>query len=224
MTLSGGSVQTTGAQTYNEIMTLGADTTLTSLSGGGITFGRTLDGAYSLIVNTSGATTFAGLVGGRIPLRSVTTDAPGTVVLSGGGIKTTGAQTLNELIDIQTFKFALPIASASPSSTAADTRSPANIAISNNDRRAEQYPIGALQVVNLNASPDAQSTTTTAVRQISEAVVDQAVNQIATTGKSTLMTHLVVVEGGVRISEGVALSTAGGRPANPPKKKESNPQ
>jgi hypothetical protein len=220
----GGLVQTTGAQTYNEIMTLGADTTLTSLSGGDVTFGSTLDGAYKLIVNTSGATTFAGSVGGRTPLSSVTTDAPGTVILTGGAINTTGAQTLNELVDIQTFKFVLSSSNSSSGTADVGAASSPNMVISNNETKAEQYPIGELQVVNLMSSSNSQSTDSTAVRQISEAVVEKAVSQIATAGKSTLLTHLVVVEGGVRLGKGVAFSTVQGRPANPPKKKEGNQQ
>ena len=78
--------------------------------------------------------------------------------------------------------------------------------------------------VAIMSSSNSQSTDSTAVRQISEAVVEKAVSQIATAGKSTLLTHLVVVEGGVRLGKGVAFSTVQGRPANPPKKKEGNQQ
>lgn len=94
--------------------------------------------------------------------------------------------------------------------------------VSNNDTKAEQYPIGELQLVNLMSSSDSQSTDSTVVQKISEAVVDQAVSQIATTGKATLVTHLVVVEGGVRIGDGVAFSTVDGRPANPSKNRKSD--
>jgi len=98
--LNGGSVKTTGAQTYNENVTLGGDDTLTSTGNGAIDFAGTLDGAHNLTVNTGGATTFGGVVGGGTALTSVTTDAPGTVAINGGAVTTTGAQTFNELVAI----------------------------------------------------------------------------------------------------------------------------
>src|SRR5262249_35923893 len=52
--LNGGSVRTTGAQTYNDPVTLGGATTLTSTGGGSIAFTSTVDGAVSLAVNTAG--------------------------------------------------------------------------------------------------------------------------------------------------------------------------
>ncbi len=92
--LNGGPVTTTGAQTYNDAVTLGAGTTLTSTASGNITLGSTVDGAQSLAVNTAGATTFGGIVGGTTPLASVTTDQPGTVTVASA--TTTGAQTYSE--------------------------------------------------------------------------------------------------------------------------------
>jgi len=98
--INGGVVNTTGAQSYGEAATLGANTTLTSTAAGNITFGGTLDGAYTLTVNTAGITTFNGEVGGTAALTSITTDAPGSVSMSGGRIKTTGAQTYNDAINL----------------------------------------------------------------------------------------------------------------------------
>ena len=92
--VNGGSVTTTGAQTYNDAVTLGADTTLTSTGAGTITLGSTVNGAQSLSVNTAGATTLAGPIGGGTPLTSVTTDQPGTVTV--GSVTTTGAQSYQE--------------------------------------------------------------------------------------------------------------------------------
>ena len=91
--LNGGSVTTTGAQTYNDAITLGADTTLTSTGAGAITLSSTVNGAQSLSVNTAGATTLAP-IGGSTPLTSVTTDQPGTVTV--GSVTTTGAQSYQE--------------------------------------------------------------------------------------------------------------------------------
>ncbi len=93
--INGGAVTTTGAQTYNDPVTLGAAvTTLTSTGAGAITFGNTVNGASALTVNTAGATTFGGAVSGTTPLASLTTDAGGTVSLL--GVTTTGAQTYND--------------------------------------------------------------------------------------------------------------------------------
>jgi hypothetical protein len=79
---------------------LGAATTLTSTGAGAITFGGTLNGAHTLAVNTSGVTTFAGAVGGTTALTSLTTDAGGSVVINGGLIKTTAAQTFNDPLSV----------------------------------------------------------------------------------------------------------------------------
>ncbi len=87
-----GNVTTTGNQTYNDGARIKADATFTSNGNGDITFGQTLDGGNALTVNTGGATTFAGLVGSITPLTSVTTDAGGTTVFSGGGVATSDFQ------------------------------------------------------------------------------------------------------------------------------------
>ncbi len=98
--INGGVVNTTGAQSYGEAVTLGANTILTSSAAGNITFGGTLNGAYTLAVNTAGITALNGEVGGTAPLTSLTTDAPGSVSMGGGLIKTTGAQTYNDAIQL----------------------------------------------------------------------------------------------------------------------------
>ena len=51
--INGGGVSTSGAQSYNDAVTLGADTTLTSTGAGAITFAATLDGAHSLSTSTT---------------------------------------------------------------------------------------------------------------------------------------------------------------------------
>jgi len=96
--LNGGTVTTTGAQTYNDAVTLGAATTLTSTGSGNITLGSTVNGAQTLAVNTAGTTTFAGAVGGTTPLTSLTTNAGGTTAINGGSVTTTGPQTYGDAV------------------------------------------------------------------------------------------------------------------------------
>ncbi|MDO8331911.1 MAG: hypothetical protein Q7T36_15710, partial [Fluviicoccus sp.] len=97
--LNGGAVTTTAGQTYNSPVVLGADTTLTGVD---VNFGSTVksDGTNrSLTVIDSGTTTFGGVVGSAVAgekLASVTTDLPGTTVIAGGSVTTTGAQTYND--------------------------------------------------------------------------------------------------------------------------------
>lgn len=86
--LNGGSVTTSGAQTYNGAVLLGADTMLAS-TGGNIGFGSTVNGGYALAVNTAGNKTF----GGAVALTSLNTAAGGTTRLNGDTVMTTGEQT-----------------------------------------------------------------------------------------------------------------------------------
>jgi hypothetical protein len=72
---------------------LAADLTLSSGSGD-VTFSDTLNGAFGLTVNSTGATIFGGVVGGVSALTSLTTDTGGTV--SAVNVTTTGAQTYGE--------------------------------------------------------------------------------------------------------------------------------
>src|SRR5262249_57026568 len=57
--LNGGSVTTTGAQSYNDTVTLGANTTLTSTDFSDISFASTVNVAFSLTV-TAGTGTLRG--------------------------------------------------------------------------------------------------------------------------------------------------------------------
>ncbi|QCN98175.1 filamentous hemagglutinin N-terminal domain-containing protein (plasmid) [Azospirillum argentinense] len=108
------SVTTTGAQTYNDAVTLdgiyntgsgaftaNAATTLagaTTVNGGAVLFAGTVDGAYALAVNSKAATQFTGTVGGTTALASLTTDAGGTSSLR--NVTTTGAQTYNDAVTL----------------------------------------------------------------------------------------------------------------------------
>ncbi|MFL6567032.1 MAG: hypothetical protein ACJ8G5_18995, partial [Burkholderiales bacterium] len=81
---------------------LGSNTTV-SAGSGDVTFSSTLNGAFDLAVNTSGATKFMGDVGGVAALKSVTTDAPGTTTFGANVIiTTTGVQTYNDPISAST--------------------------------------------------------------------------------------------------------------------------
>ncbi|HEX3881015.1 MAG TPA: filamentous hemagglutinin N-terminal domain-containing protein, partial [Stellaceae bacterium] len=102
--LNGGTVHTTGAQTYSDAVMLGATTTLTSdISSSltsAVTLASTVDGPFALTVNTSGQTEFDGAIGAINPLASLTTDAGGRTNLAAGTVKTTGAQTYNDSTDL----------------------------------------------------------------------------------------------------------------------------
>ena len=100
--LDGGGVRTTGDQTYQDAVTLGADATLTGVN---VTFGRTLDdggvaGNANLTVNASGVTTFGQAVGGLQALTSLTTDAGGSTQLDGGLVRTTGDQRYQDAVTL----------------------------------------------------------------------------------------------------------------------------
>ncbi len=99
------SVKTIGGQQYGndpaiDQVTLGTTTVLTSTAGGDITFASLLDGGRDLAVNTSGITSFLGVVGGNNRLRSLTTDAPGTTRINGGAVTTTGDQTYHDAVTL----------------------------------------------------------------------------------------------------------------------------
>jgi len=86
------SVQTSGSQTYNAAVQLKSDTVLVSTDGGNLTFNATVDGHYALETDTAGNAVFNGLIGGAVPLTSLTTDAaaPGghaqfNMTAAGGG-------------------------------------------------------------------------------------------------------------------------------------------
>lgn len=100
--VNGGAVTTTGAQTYNDAVTLGAATTFTSTASGNVTFNSTLNSAganRAVTVNTAGTTTFGAAVGGVLALASLTTDAAGTTAINGGSVRTAGAQTYNDAVN-----------------------------------------------------------------------------------------------------------------------------
>ncbi|SNS97476.1 MULTISPECIES: filamentous hemagglutinin N-terminal domain-containing protein [unclassified Azospirillum] len=106
------SVTTTGAQTYGDAVTLNgnyassnaaitvngdatlAGTTSINAGSGNVGFGGMVNGGYALTVNSSGATSFTGVVGGTTALTSLTTDKGGSLTLA--AVTTTGAQTYGD--------------------------------------------------------------------------------------------------------------------------------
>jgi filamentous hemagglutinin family protein len=98
------SISTTGAQTFNDAVTLDGlyntngntftvESTATlggssTINAGAISFKSTLDGTFGLVANSQTTTSFNGVVGGTTALASLTTDAGGTTTV--GNVTTTG--------------------------------------------------------------------------------------------------------------------------------------
>ena len=105
-TTIGGDVSTTGAQTYNDAVTMASDVILASHGGGSIDLNNAGNGAYHLVVNTAGVATFGGAVGAVVGLAGLTTSSgsfsaaalniggPLAVTTSAGGITQHGAFTV----------------------------------------------------------------------------------------------------------------------------------
>jgi len=95
---------TSGAQTWNSAITLGASPTFSSTGSSGITFGNTINGAQTItIANNSGTTTFNGIVGGSTPLTSLVIIGTSNSTVFGSsntGVTTTGAQTYNSSLTL----------------------------------------------------------------------------------------------------------------------------
>lgn len=90
--INGGSVTMTNfAFRINNPVVLGADTVFTvSQVNSQSRFTDTVDGAFSLTINSPGEFEFRDAVGATTPLTSVTTDAGGTLLLNGGTIALAG--------------------------------------------------------------------------------------------------------------------------------------
>ncbi|MBL8757284.1 MAG: hypothetical protein JNK35_02500, partial [Phycisphaerae bacterium] len=71
-----------GGITFSGAVTLGAASTVNPGAGPAL-FGGAVNGAFALQVNSAGATTFNAPVGASVPLASFTSDAPGTLLVSG---------------------------------------------------------------------------------------------------------------------------------------------
>jgi len=89
LTVSGnGHITTTGAQTYNDAITLNDDTVMDA-GAGTIVFNSTIDGAADLVTTSSGTIMFRDDVGGGTALTSLTTNGGGTTQFGGNGAVTT---------------------------------------------------------------------------------------------------------------------------------------
>src|SRR5690606_8408348 len=107
-----GDITTSGHQIYNDAVTLGADTALTSGGGGNIAFASTLDGRHHLTINSSGTTTFGGVVGSTDALASLTTNAAGSTTIAGGAITTIGDQHFADAVVIDSSTHATALSGA----------------------------------------------------------------------------------------------------------------
>lgn len=98
ITVNGGTISTSGLQSYSGAITLATGSeTFTSTGGGNITFAA-IDGAFGLTVNTSGTTTFGGTVGTTIT--TLTTDAGGGTSINVAGVTTTGNINFNDPVTL----------------------------------------------------------------------------------------------------------------------------
>lgn len=96
----GGAVTTSGLQNYDGAVLLTNSVTLASTGNAAISLDSTVNGAFALVVNTTGVTTFGGVVGGLSPLSSLTTNAGGTTAINGGTVTTSGAQSYNDAVTL----------------------------------------------------------------------------------------------------------------------------
>ena len=95
VTINTSSITTTGSQTYIGATTLASDTTLT---GQGITFDGTVDGAHALIANAgSGTLSFEDAVGAVTPLTQLTASAN---TIDVGSVTTAGSQSYDALVNL----------------------------------------------------------------------------------------------------------------------------
>ena len=72
--IDGGSVVTSGTQTYGNAVLLGSAAALNAGTGN-IVFSRTIDGPHALAATTTGNATFSGVIGGIDPLHRLEVDA-----------------------------------------------------------------------------------------------------------------------------------------------------
>jgi filamentous hemagglutinin family protein len=94
-------VTTTGAQTYQGPVELGAAITLTTTSGA-VDFASNINGNSALSINSGGLVTFGSAVGGTARLASLTVTGVGSpaIDINGTAIATTGNQTYNSAVSL----------------------------------------------------------------------------------------------------------------------------
>ena len=89
------------ALTFSNPVTLTANSTLAT-GAGAILFDGTVNGAFNLIANSSSDTTFSGIVGGTVALKSISANAGGTTYINTSAITTTGNQSYNDAVTLST--------------------------------------------------------------------------------------------------------------------------
>ena len=100
--LDGGSVMTTGGQTYSGAVTLGANTVLSD-SGSGITFAGTVGSdapATPRSLTVSGDVSFGGAVGSSDPLNALTVTGTTSFGANAGSVTTSGAQSYGGAVTV----------------------------------------------------------------------------------------------------------------------------
>ena len=98
--LDGGSVNSLAGQTYGDAVVLGAPTILTDKGGADLTFKQTVDGVFTLALNTQGNNIFGGAVGAANALVSLTTDPGGSTRIDGGSVTTSAEQTYGDAVTL----------------------------------------------------------------------------------------------------------------------------
>jgi fibronectin-binding autotransporter adhesin len=96
----GGNITTAAAQTFNNAVNLTTGITLLSTGNNSISLNNTVNGAQSLLINTTGNITFGNTVGNSTALTSLTTNASSSTAINGGAITTSGLQSYGSLITL----------------------------------------------------------------------------------------------------------------------------
>ncbi len=100
LNLSGTTMETSGDQTYNNPITLSADSDFIS-TGGALDFASTIDGDFNLVTNSNTVTTFAGNIGATTALASL--DATASAIdINATDIFTDGTQTYHSPVTLGT--------------------------------------------------------------------------------------------------------------------------
>jgi autotransporter-associated beta strand protein len=162
-TLNGGSVTTTGAQTYGDNVNLGAATALTSTGSGNITFNGNVNGAFALTVDSAATTTFAGGVGNTTRLASISTNNAGfgLIKFTGPGAATTGTQTYVSPVEISgasvlldssagNITFSNPVNGTTPGTSALQLKAPAGSIIFGSGPIGAGTPLASISAVATN--------------------------------------------------------------------------
>ena len=205
-----GDFDTTGAQTYNNPVNLGAFATF---NGASVTFGNTIDGG-GLTVNSPGTITFDGAIGSQAVLGGVTINGGGNTVLAGGSIQTTFGMTFNNPItlaanaSIVTGGFTLDFNST--------VDGPYNLTVGQSGFPGTNFaaPVGSITPLasftsNSGATVSLVGVTTTGAQTYNDQTVQLSGNYTSSSGAFTIA-NSAVLEGNTTISAGsggISLNT-----------------